>query len=47
MVLIMVFFAAGRAKNSDTMRSELMQSWHYPGAVQMPVFDPEWRYCRL
>jgi hypothetical protein len=47
MVFFMVFSAAGRAKISDTMRSELMQSWYFPGAVQMPVFDPGWRYCRL
>ena len=47
MVVFMVFSAAGRAINSDTIRSELMQLWYFPGAVQVPVFDPEWRYCGL
>jgi hypothetical protein len=47
MVFFMVFIACGKAESSDTMRSELMQSWYFQGAVQMPVFDPEWRYCGL
>ena len=43
MVLFMVFIVRSKAADSDTMRSELMQSWYFVGAVQLRVLDRGWR----
>lgn len=47
MVFFMVFIARSKAVDLNTMRGELMQSWYFVGADQMPVFYQGWRYFGL
>ena len=47
MVFFMVLIACSKAADSATMRDELMKSWYFVGAVQLPVLDRGWPYCGL